>query len=112
MPSSATAVRDDTIPGDLRGFLARFSTEAACVELLRRWKYPDGFRCIRCSSSKSWTLPTRRLEECAACGFQTSLTAGTLFHKTRKPLSMSCMRRLTTSSKNSSMLSSTTSVQL
>lgn len=88
MPLATTAVRDDTIPGDLRAFLARFSTEDACVEVLRRWKYPDGFRCGRCAGTKSWTLPRRRLEECASCGFQSSLTAGTLFHKTRKPLSM------------------------
>lgn len=78
--------RDDSLPKDLPGFLARFSTEASCADLLRRWRYPDGFRCPRCSEAKAWYLEKRRLDECASCGYQVSLTAGTLFHKTRKPL--------------------------
>lgn len=86
MSSTATLPRDDSLPSDLPGFLSRFSTEARCAELLRRWRYPDGFRCPRCSGTKAWYLKARRLDECAACGHQVSLTAGTLFHKTHKPL--------------------------
>jgi transposase-like protein len=88
MVTPAELPREDDLPGDLPGFFARFSTEAACAELLRRWKYPQGFRCPSCGGCKAWFLETRRLDECAGCGQQVSLTAGTLFHKTRKPLSL------------------------
>ncbi len=78
--------RDDSLPSDLPGFLARFATEDACARLLRRWRYPGGFACPRCKGTKAWYLGVRRLDECAGCGHQVSLTAGTLFHRTRKPL--------------------------
>jgi len=54
MPTPSSLPRDDTLPSDLPGFLDRFATETDCAALLRRWKYPEGFRCPRCSSSKSW----------------------------------------------------------
>lgn len=86
MSASIPLPRDDSLPDDLPGFLARFSSESSCAELLRRWRYPNGFRCGRCGSKKSWYLENRRLDECATCGYQVSLTAGTMFHRTRKPL--------------------------
>jgi transposase-like protein len=80
-------VRDDSLPGSLPEFLAKFGDEAECAKLLHRWKYPSGFRCPRCAGTTSWFLAARALDECSSCGFQASLTAGTIFHKTRKPLS-------------------------
>jgi transposase-like protein len=80
--------RDDSLPADLLGFLAKYSSDDSCAELLRRWKYPTGFRCPKCSSTKAWYLAKRRLDECAGCGHQISLTAGTVFHRTRKPMRM------------------------
>jgi transposase-like protein len=47
---------------------------------------PTGFQCPRCGGAKRWPVRGGRLDECAACGRQTSITAGTLFHGTRKPL--------------------------
>jgi transposase-like protein len=79
---------DPGFPTTLPEFQARFDDEAACLAYLRAQKWPEGFRCPRCPSSSSYTIATRQLEECAACGHQTSLTAGTMFHGTRKPLSM------------------------
>lgn len=78
--------RDDTVPESLAAFRTRFATERACVSFLRRWRYPNGFRCPRCDWSRAWWLPSRRLHECSRCGRQTSLTAGTVFHGSRKPL--------------------------
>lgn len=64
---------------------ARFSTEAACREYLAQLRWPGGFRCPHCSSGKAW--PVRSvLMECAACGAQTSVTAGTILQDTRTPL--------------------------
>jgi transposase-like protein len=79
--------RDDSLPGTLAEFVARFSDEDACAALLRRWKYgQSGFGCAQCGGEKAWFLPSRRLDECSACGKQVSLTAGTVMHGTRKPL--------------------------
>ncbi len=74
------------LPSTQLEFEQRFSTEAACIEYLRRQRWPDGFCCPRCSGSRAWGLRTRALDQCASCGHQVSLTAGTLFHGTRKPL--------------------------
>ena len=64
---------------------SRFSTEEACRGYLARLRWPDGFRCPRCRGGKSW--PVRRvLVECADCGCQTSVTAGTILQDTRTPL--------------------------
>ncbi len=71
-------------PRDLLELEARFSTEAACREYLARLRWPDGFRCPHCDGGKAW--PIRALLECAACGLQTSVTAGTIFQDTRTPL--------------------------
>jgi transposase-like protein len=78
---------DPDFPKTLPEFQERFGDEAACLEYLREQKWPSGFRCPRCPSTRSYTIARRHLEECAACGHQTSLTAGTMFHGTRKPLS-------------------------
>jgi transposase-like protein len=74
-------------PRNLAEFEARFSTEAACREYLIRLRWPDGFRCPRCDGRKNW--PVRGvLLQCAGCGYQSSVTAGTIFQDTRKPLTV------------------------
>jgi len=65
----------------------RFSSEAACREYLFQLRWPDGFRCPRCGHDKAWRTG-RSLFVCAGCGRQVSVTAGTIFQDTRKPLSM------------------------
>jgi transposase-like protein len=73
-------------PQTLLEFEERFATEAACIEYVRGKKWPDGFRCAKCGGAESWPLKERKLEECRGCGHQESVTAGTMFHQTRKPL--------------------------
>jgi hypothetical protein len=41
MDPANSLLRDDSLPGTLLEFARRFSTEAACARLLRRWKYGD-----------------------------------------------------------------------
>ena len=72
-------------PQNLPEFEARFSSEEACREYLFRLRWPDGFRCPGCGCGKSWPL-RKVLLQCAACGRQTSVTAGTIFQDTRSPL--------------------------
>jgi hypothetical protein len=73
-------------PENLAEFEERFATEEACCEFVRSQKWPEGFRCGKCGGRDSWAVPSRRLEECRGCRHQESLTAGALFHGTRKPL--------------------------
>ena len=82
-----TLLRDDDLPETLPEFARRYSTETACAALLRRWKYGNRhFICPRCGGTKSWYIVSRRVDECATCHKQVSLTAGTVMHGSRKPL--------------------------
>ena len=72
-------------PRTLPEFNERFSTEEACRSYLYEMRWPDGFECPRCGHRVAW--PTNRDQyRCAACDVQTSVTSGTIFHQTRKPL--------------------------
>lgn len=72
-------------PRNLTELEASFGSDEACRAYLIRLRWPDGFRCPRCGGKRSW--PVRAvLLECAGCGCQTSVTAGTIFQDTRTPL--------------------------
>jgi len=50
-------------------------------------RWPDGFVCPRCGGGKAWRLETKAWTyECASCGRQTSVTAGTIMHHSKLPL--------------------------
>ena len=71
---------------DLLAIQRRFSTELACRKYLTKRRWPKGFWCRRCGASRASWIQTRRLYQCRGCRTQVSLTAGTIFHKTRVPL--------------------------
>jgi hypothetical protein len=75
----------EDFPKTAMDFEERFSTEEACREYLIGLRWPDGFRCPSCQGAKAW-VNNRHLMVCAQCGRQSSLTAGTILHGTRKPL--------------------------
>jgi transposase-like protein len=72
-------------PRDLLDLEARFSTEESCRAYLARLRWPDGYRCPECSHDKAWPVRGTYLE-CAQCHHQASVTAGTIFQDTKKPL--------------------------
>ena len=74
-------------PQTLAELESRFSSEQACREYLFGLRWPEGFRCVRCGGSKAWPLRSGRWQ-CAACGYQISTTAGTIFQDTRTPLTI------------------------
>ena len=74
-------------PKTLIEFEARFSTEDACREYLFGLRWPEGFICPRCRHPKAWRRGAL-LWECARCGRQTSVMAGTIFQDTHKPLTV------------------------
>lgn len=74
-------------PRTLIEFKERFVTDDDCLRYLASLRWPDGFRCPRCGHNEAWTTK-RRLYQCRKCRRQTSITAGTIFHDSRKPLSL------------------------
>src|SRR5665647_1910791 len=67
-------------------FRSLFGEESGCGEQLNRQRWPDGFRCPRCDGPSRGYMSDRQVHECARCAYQCSVTAGTIFHKTRTPL--------------------------
>jgi transposase-like protein len=68
-------------------FVARFGTEDRCIEHLSGLRWPGGYVCAACGGREAWHLKGRaRIYECRGCGHQESVTAGTIFHRTRTEL--------------------------
>lgn len=74
-------------PRTLQEFDEWFSTEESCAAYLLKLRWPNGFVCPICGGTKGW-ITKRQQVRCAFCQRQTSITAGTIFDRTRKPLSM------------------------
>src|SRR6266571_4907305 len=72
-------------PATWPAFESWFPDDDACRAYLTRLRWPDGFVCPDCDASEAWETE-RGLWMCRKCGRQTSVTAGTIFHRTRYPL--------------------------
>jgi ISXO2 transposase-like protein/transposase-like zinc ribbon protein len=76
-------------PRSLLEFQRRFPDERACAAYLADARWPDGFRCPACGHDKGWELATKAFTwECAGCGKQTSVTAGTVMHGSKLSLTV------------------------
>jgi transposase-like protein len=64
-----------------------FPDDGACLDYLDWLRWPTGWSCPLCGCAVGWALSNGR-RECAGCGRQTSATAGTIFHRTRTPLTV------------------------
>jgi len=67
-------------------FQRRFGSEESCRAYLFASRWPGGFVCPACDAREVGEETGRHLWICTACGRQTSITAGTVMHKTRLPL--------------------------
>lgn len=69
-------------------FARRFPDEAACARHLFDLRWPNGFVCPACGGTRGWKLSgdKRFTWECAGCGRQTSVTAGTVMHGSKLSL--------------------------
>jgi transposase-like protein len=74
-------------PSNLSDLERRFATEGACRKYLADLRWPSGFRCPRCNGTEAWSMDGGLLR-CRSCEYKLSLTAGTIFEGTRKPLLM------------------------
>src|ERR671932_647280 len=67
-------------------FRAAYGTEEQCRAVVEKLRWPKGFVCPLCGSCEGKRLSTRPKVQCRACRHQVSLTAGTIFHATKLPL--------------------------
>lgn len=78
--------RKNDFPNTYREFIEMFPDDDACVAFLAKLRWPEGFICPACKqASIPWNANRDRLI-CPICRHQTSVTAGTIFDKTRTPL--------------------------
>jgi transposase-like protein len=75
------------LPSDLPTFVKRFGSDAQCRAYWVRARWPEGFRCAGCGHGRAYSHKVRLIEECASCGKQHSLLAGTIFEQTKTGLS-------------------------
>ncbi|MFK0335617.1 IS1595 family transposase [Rhizobium sp. NPDC090275] len=80
-------------PPSIETFVGTFRDDYACAEYLAKKRWPTGFECPRCKSTKAWRLEARPwVWECAGkgndplCRHQTSVIAGTVMQGTHLPL--------------------------
>jgi len=73
----------------LREFQTSFPDEASCAAFLFERRWPQGFVCPACGEGRAAFLRSRaHTYECLDCGRQTSITAGTVMHRSKLPLTV------------------------
>lgn len=72
-------------PKDLLAFRDQFHSETACRDYLIQLRWPQGLTCPKCARRQFWKM-RRGVFCCQACQRHVSITAGTLFADTHKPL--------------------------
>lgn len=68
-------------------FQAWFGTDSDCLDYLEWLRWPMGYVCAACGVAGGWRLGDGRFM-CSECGARTSVTAGTIFDRTRTPLTV------------------------
>ena len=77
---------DVDYPGTWNQFMDWFSDESDCIAYLEKIRWKNGFTCPSCGSIGNPYRTTRGRLTCPTCEHQTTVTAGTIFHRTRTPL--------------------------
>ena len=71
---------------DMAEFQRIYGSEEQCHAALVTMRWPTGFICPKCAGSKNSFCTPKRLFQCSGCGLQTSVRAGTVFQKSKTPL--------------------------
>ena len=88
MQEQAQPVAGEDYPGTWSQFLEWFPDDAACARYLERLRWRGTFACPDCGVLAEPYRASRGRLMCTACGHQASVSAGTLFDKTRTPLTV------------------------
>lgn len=69
-------------------FMERYGTQEKCHAALVASRWPAGFVCSHCASTRHCTFERKRLHywQCSDCREQTTATCGTIFQATKLPL--------------------------
>ena len=67
--------------------MGEFRTDADCLDYVEWLRWPAGFSCAGCGHDGGWRLSDERFR-CSGCGGRTSVTAGTIFDRSRTPLTV------------------------
>lgn len=69
-------------------FMERYGTQEKCHAALVTSRWPTGFVCPHCASTRHCTFERKGLQywQCSACREQTTVTCGTIFQATKLPL--------------------------
>ncbi len=70
----------------LSDFMSEYGNEDQCGSALFNMRWPEGFSCPACGHGTYCELSRGKRLQCHKCHYQTSLTAGTIFHSTKLPL--------------------------
>lgn len=77
---------------DRQVFESRFGDNSSCYEFLAELKWPEGYHCRRCAGTVYIKGKQPSSRRCSKCGYDESVTSGTIFHKLkfelRKAISM------------------------
>jgi transposase-like protein len=79
-------MKAEKYPKDFQDFLEMFKDETACCNYLFEMRWPEGFVCPKCGMTTKCWFTARHTIRCSQCEHQTSLTAGSIFQDTKKPL--------------------------
>ena len=69
----------------LKEFISKFGTKVKCEEWLENLRWPNGFQCPKCGSYQYCIVwhGSAKTFQCDHCRSQTTLTSGTVFHKSK-----------------------------
>jgi hypothetical protein len=68
-------------------FINRFPDDTACLEEIKKFRYPKGIHCLMCDKvTKHYKLANRNAYSCQFCRTQVYPLTGTIFEKTTTPL--------------------------
>ena len=86
MEAFAGPVAGVDYPRNRQEFDRWFSDEASCRDYVLRIRWPEGYRCLRCRSKSPPWITSRGYLHCRDCGSEISITSGTVFERSPKPL--------------------------
>ena len=76
---------EEKYPKDFQEFLAQFPDDNACWHYLIDTRWAEGYVCTHCQSKKYWLTAKHKIH-CSDCGKEFSITSGTIFQESKKPL--------------------------
>lgn len=68
-------------PFDFTKFDKKYPTNEKCLKKFYKMRWKTGYKCPRCHHNKAWEIAPYKYK-CRNCGYQTTVTAGTFFHRT------------------------------